>query len=134
MKNKMIVLILLATGLIFLLQPVLFATQEDEESPVLGLFSNKPRPPARFDHEKHEESLEEEGCGVCHHVLDEKSDKLIYEEGEETSCLECHINDNKDDLLTFRDANHASCTGCHRTLKKSGKISGPTTCGECHQK
>jgi hypothetical protein len=48
------------------------------------------RPPVSFSHEIHSDALEDSGCGICHHVQDDKTGQLVYEDGEELSCKECH--------------------------------------------
>ena len=98
------------------------------------MFSNHKRPVVKFDHSLHEDVTGETGCAKCHHVFDEKQNKLVYAEGEEAVCSECHFSEKEKDVLALREASHTSCTGCHRTLKKNKKPSGPTTCGECHKK
>lgn len=110
----------------FICLPALFA--DNEKEPV------KNRPAPVFDHTLHEEALDDPGCGACHHVLDEQTQKLVYSEGEESACSECHFEKAEDGLLALREANHASCTACHRKMIKSKLKSGPTTCGECHPK
>ena len=54
------------------------------------IFGKLRRPPVSFAHEKHAVTLESAGCGICHHVPDDRSGKLVYAEGEESSCKECH--------------------------------------------
>jgi len=99
------------------------------------VFGKLRRPPVEFSHDLHSESLESEGCMVCHHVPDEKSGRLVYVEGEEFSCKECHEQRQKDQSPALREAYHGNCTVCHRRLIKAGRTqSGPTTCGGCHVK
>jgi hypothetical protein len=92
------------------------------------------RPLPEFDHSLHEDALADDGCGVCHHVLDEQTKQLIYSEGEGGPCTECHLESEQADIPAIREANHGSCNACHRQLKKIKKPAGPTTCGECHKK
>lgn len=92
------------------------------------------RPAPEFDHTLHEEVLDDPGCGACHHVLDDTTNKLVYSEGEEGPCIECHLEKKQEDIPAIREANHGSCNTCHRDLKKQKKPAGPTTCGECHKK
>ena len=99
------------------------------------IFGKLRRPQVGFSHEIHAETLEEDGCGVCHHVQDDQSGKLVYLEGEELSCLECHIQQQDNHKPGLREAFHGSCTVCHRRLiKNNHPKSGPTTCGGCHKK
>jgi hypothetical protein len=99
------------------------------------IFGKLRRPQVSFSHEIHAETLEETGCGVCHHMQDEQSGKPVYREGEELSCLECHIRQQDNHKPGLREAFHGSCTACHRRLIKNNRPkSGPTTCGGCHKK
>lgn len=97
------------------------------------IFGSLRRPPVSFSHEIHAAAFEAEGCGVCHHVQDDQSGKLVYLEGEELSCLECHRRQNDNHKPGLREAFHGSCTACHRRRIENDKPrSGPTTCGGCH--
>lgn len=99
------------------------------------VFGSLRRPQVNFSHKIHEESLENGGCGKCHHTPDDATDKLIYIEGDELSCKECHDVAKVDGIPALREAYHGNCTGCHRQEIKSGNLeSGPTTCGGCHIK
>ena len=97
------------------------------------VFGKLRRAPAFFPHRLHEEALDSEGCGVCHHELEEQTGRLVWVEDEEVSCKECHGRVEKDAVRALREAYHASCTVCHRASRKgnAGK-GGPVTCGECH--
>jgi hypothetical protein len=99
------------------------------------IFGKLRRPPVYFAHDLHSDTLADKGCGVCHHVADQDTGRLIYREGEELTCKECHAAQNPAGQIALREAYHGSCTACHRTLiKKNNKKTGPTTCGECHKK
>jgi hypothetical protein len=99
------------------------------------IFGKLRRPQVSFSHEIHSETLEEEGCGICHHVDDDQTGKLVYVEGEELSCKECHDQRKENNKSALREAFHGSCTVCHRRLiKNSNPKAGPTTCGGCHIK
>ena len=99
------------------------------------VFGNLRRPEVAFAHEQHEESLEDDGCGACHHSPDDQTGKLAYIEGDERSCKECHDLKKVADIPALREAFHGNCTNCHRKQIKSGNPkSGPTTCGGCHKK
>ena len=99
------------------------------------VFGNLRRPQVTFSHENHVESLEDAGCGVCHHTPDDKTGQLITIEGDERSCKQCHGLQKERSTPALREAYHGNCTGCHRSQKRSGNLnSGPTTCGGCHRK
>ncbi len=101
----------------------------------MDIFGKLRRPQVSFSHEIHSETLEEEGCEICHHVADDQTGKLVYVEGEELSCKECHGRQKENNQSALREAFHGSCTACHRRLiKNSNPKSGPTTCGACHIK
>ena len=97
------------------------------------IFGELRRPSVTFSHDIHSEKLESEGCGICHHVPDDQSGKLVYAEGEELGCKECHVRLKDNQIPALREAYHGNCTACHRRLIKDGQAqSGPTTCGGCH--
>ena len=87
-----------------------------------------------FQHKKHEEKLKDQGCGICHHIGDDKQQKSIPTEDETVSCMDCHQVKKTGHIRALRQAYHGSCNKCHRKMKKEGKTTGPTTCGECHKK
>jgi len=135
MKHNILItgILLLCLAAIFLGNTSLLAEDNNPASAKRAFFSNQKRPVPSFDHDLHEESLGDTGCAMCHHVLDEDKDELVYSEGEETSCTECHFSESSEDVLALKEANHGSCTVCHRNLIKEKKKAGPTTCGECHK-
>ncbi len=99
------------------------------------IFGKLRRPQVDFSHEIHSETLEDEGCGICHHVQDDQTGKLVYVEGEEFVCMECHVQQKDNHISALREAFHGSCTVCHRRLiKDSNPKAGHTTCGGCHTK
>ena len=114
---------------------VAIAQEADYNLAYSEVFGKLRRPQVSFSHETHSETLEEEGCGTCHHVQDDQSDKLVYVEGEEQPCMECHIQQKDSHKPGLREAFHGNCTVCHRRLiKNDHPKSGPTTCGGCHIK
>lgn len=98
------------------------------------IFGELQRFPAKFSHDLHMDALSDQGCGVCHHVYDEKAGKLVYEEGEESGCNTCHGLKKVGRMPALREAFHGSCTACHRKMHKNNMTAGPVTCGECHPK
>jgi cytochrome c553 len=114
------------------------ASMAQEEEYILAhedVFGNLRRPQVDFPHENHAESLEDTGCGVCHHTPDDKTGQLVYIEGDERSCTECHGLQKEDNAPALREAFHGSCTNCHRDQIKSDNLkSGPTMCGDCHRR
>jgi len=99
------------------------------------VFGSLRRPEVSFSHEDHTVSLENSGCGVCHHTPDDKTGQLVYIEGDERPCKECHDFQKEDNAPALREAFHRNCTNCHRNQIKSDNLkSGPTTCGGCHKK
>ncbi len=111
------------------------AQEADYDLAHADIFGKLRRPQVSFAHDTHSDTLEEDGCGICHHVQDDQSVNLVYVEGEELGCKECHIQQKDDQIPALREAYHGSCTICHRRLiKNSTQKTGPTTCGGCHKK
>ena len=109
--------------------------QEDEYNLAYkDVFGKLRRPQVSFSHVIHAENLDEDGCGVCHHVLDNETGKLVYIEGEELLCKECHDVRKENKTIALREAFHGNCTACHRSMIKTSVKTGPTTCGGCHKK
>lgn len=98
------------------------------------VFVKRQKPAVHFPHALHEDALSAEGCGACHHIFDERTRQLVYSEGDEQECNSCHGLKKVATIPALREAYHKSCTGCHRLKKHTNEKSGPTTCGECHQK
>ena len=79
------------------------------------------RPPVKFDHDRHTEALESDGCGVCHETDDSRNLLFVFPKDRD---------ETKPRVLM--DSIHDGCVGCHTERTKEGKESGPVTCGECH--
>ena len=137
MRIKLSILALLI-GMVLLGAVGWQASMAQEEEYILAhedVFGKLRRPQVGFSHENHVESLEDKGCGVCHHAPDDKTGELVYIEGDERTCKECHDFKKQGGIPALREAYHENCTGCHRTQIRSGNLkSGPTTCGGCHRK
>jgi predicted CXXCH cytochrome family protein len=112
------------------------AAQEDSyDLAHTDIFGKLRRPPVYFAHDIHSDKLADKGCGVCHHVVEQGSSKLIYREGEELTCKECHTARKSAGKPALREAYHGSCTACHRELvQRNIAKTGPITCGGCHIK
>jgi len=135
MKIRTWTLLLGAIGAVFILAGLENPVASQEDSYEIGyqeIFGKLQRPPVTFPHDLHITSLDEEGCGVCHHAYDKSKGALVPAEGEETTCTECHGAKETGTTPALREAYHGSCTVCHRALIRQGKGAGPTTCGECH--
>jgi hypothetical protein len=79
------------------------------------------RPAVEFDHEKHTQALQRQGCTACH--LDAGGGKLSLKLGRTED------GDDRDALINIY---HERCIGCHTQRKQDKQTSGPFTCGECH--
>ncbi len=135
--KKILSFCLLAVGCLLLNMGTgtwVFAQEEDYILAHEDFFGRLQRPPVPFPHELHEDALEEEGCGVCHHVYSDEKQALVPADGEETGCMDCHQAKREAHTPNLREAYHGSCNVCHRTLKKEGQAGGPTTCRGCHPK
>jgi hypothetical protein len=73
-------------------------------------------------------------CEPCHHVYDEKAEKLVYIEGQENPCRDCHREVTSDNRSSFRLAAHESCLDCHLEVSSTRPDDrvGPVACRGCH--
>jgi hypothetical protein len=82
-------------------------------------------------HYRHSKALDKK-CGDCHHQFDEKTQKLVYVEGQESSCRYCHKKQLEDKRIPFSEAAHEACIACHRETLAKKKEAGPIDCAGCH--
>ncbi len=137
MNRTIWTLLLCAATSIFILTGLNNPVASQEDSYEIGyqeIFEKLQRAPVTFPHDLHMTTLDEQGCGLCHHVYDESKRVLVPADGEETTCTECHGADKKAAAPALREAYHGKCTVCHRSLIGKGEKAGPTTCGECHHR
>ncbi len=94
------------------------------------------RRPFGFDKSLHYRHIKaaNEKCEPCHHVYDEATEKLVYVEGEESSCRDCHREEKEENRSAFRVAAHEACIGCHRdpAVELQTDSRGPEQCAGCH--
>lgn len=106
------------------------AYSQDSAETVLNIEPYKPlsRPVARFDHDAHQDILED--CASCHHGknAEGKRDPDDYDPSE--SCDSCHKPAGKAEKGTtpLKRAYHKQCISCH-----VAENTGPTYCAGCHQ-
>ena len=90
------------------------------------VFGNPKRPPAVFEHDRHNELAAIEECSVCHHLYEDG--QLVEDESsEDQSCADCHEMQDNGRKPGLMKAFHTNCKSCHREQKK-----GPLMCGQCH--
>lgn len=105
----------------------LFAATAPDKVTIDGAKNKKPA--VEFPHKVHADLYK---CKQCHHTWDGK--------GTPAKCTSCHTLKGKDKApkayIAFhhKTAKERSCTACHKDLKKAGKKTGPTKCGDCHKK
>lgn len=112
----------------FLCWAVVSFSQEDMTHVDNHIFPNPQRPPAVFQHDRHNETAKIEDCGECHHVYKDGK-KVDNETSEDRRCSDCHGLKGKGTQPGLAKAFHLNCKGCH---ERSGK--GPIMCGQCHVK
>ena len=105
-----------------------------------GVFPSPSRPAVRFTHADHmsiEAStpagrrIQGVSCLTCHHVfvggknvLDPKD---IKEGDPRLACAACHTTQ-----AALQRSFHLECISCHDAAKRTGQVTGPRECGECH--
>jgi hypothetical protein len=135
MARRPIVLIcgffILGLGLLFLWGQRVEAQTELIILEHKGVFKEPQRPPVNFFHERHAEIYSD--CKACHHNYEYKNGvRENTWNGEPQDCSQCHKAEKVGKTPALREAFHQNCTGCHGRLTKTGMVSGPATCGECH--
>ncbi|UCG04812.1 MAG: cytochrome c3 family protein [Desulfobacterales bacterium] len=117
--------------LLFVIVSVLFFvsaySQEDMRLVNTDAFDSPQRPPAVFNHDKHNETAQIEECYECHHVYDEEGKRVEDESSEDQLCSDCHELETSGRKLALMKAFHTNCKGCHKE-----KGNGPVMCGQCH--
>jgi len=91
-------------------------------------------PPISYDfeniHTRHMDALEG-NCAACHHSYDKNLKKLVYLQGEETSCDDCHERIQRGSIPSLSVAFRVFCTRCHKERTIKGKAAGPVKWNEC---
>ena len=87
----------------------------------LKSFGHLERPAVYFYHDKHTEALAKDNkdCSACH-LKDKEGQSLKFKRLEDK------------DKNTAMAVYHDNCIACHKETSQAGKVSGPTTCGQCH--
>jgi len=87
-----------------------------------------------FDYSLHYRHVRaaDDKCQACHHVYDEKSEELVYREGEENACGDCHGDCADGETPSLRDAAHMDCIACHLQRAREDVKGGPFLCTGCH--
>lgn len=87
------------------------------------IFGELERTQVIFNHKKHEEALQQEGCEACHPVNEEG--KLMFSFPKEVA---------DKDKETVMNAYHDECIECHKKSAREKEETGPVTCNDCHNK
>lgn len=135
MRQKMTICILLAAASGLLLLPLAAckpdtAAGKEAGRPDLILIDGLARfgplesTPVPFLHDMHMEIVQKDNrdCTACHLETAKGVLSQTYMRLEDT------------DRQTVMDVYHENCLACHKETARSGKPSGPVTCGECHVK
>lgn len=135
MRQKMIVCFALAAAVGLLVLPLAACKPETAAGKeggrpdlilIDGLASFGPleSTPVPFLHDLHAEIVQKEGrdCTACHL---EKAEGILSQK---------YMRLEDTDRKTVMDVYHDNCLACHKETARSGKPSGPVTCGECHVK
>jgi hypothetical protein len=79
-------------------------------------------------------------CEACHHALDEKTNKLVYNKDSANSCRACHKGQDEKNVRSLKNVVHAACISCHMKAHEAAqkdkdspqKKWGPYDCKGCH--
>jgi hypothetical protein len=95
-----------------------------------GVFPSPSRPAVRFTHADHM-SIEGVSCLTCHHVFVNAKNVLdpkdIKEGDSRLRCAACHATQ-----ASLERSFHLQCISCHDAAKRTGQVTGPRECGQCH--
>lgn len=85
-------------------------------------------------HARHVEAFkdEQDSCKRCHHIWDEKLQKIVYVKGQEDACSDCHMERKEGRVSSLKNASHVQCVSCHLQRRAAGKQAGPEACVGCH--
>jgi hypothetical protein len=84
-------------------------------------FGELERPPVEFDHARHVDALEREGCEACH--IKNAKGGLVHS---------LYSEDTSGDRDAIKNVYHDKCLGCHKERKSAGRKTGPQVCADCH--
>jgi hypothetical protein len=87
-----------------------------------------------FDYDLHflHVRSEKDQCQACHHQLDSKTGKLVYQKGQELACRRCHGATDQGKRISLQHAAHQNCVSCHLRRQEQGGKAGPLRCAGCH--
>ena len=105
-----------------------------------GIFSSPSRPAVRFTHADHASiaastpagrRIQGVSCLTCHHVFVNGKNVLdpkdIKDGDSRLRCAACHTTP-----AALERSFHLQCISCHDAAKRTGQVTGPRECGECH--
>jgi len=127
MKRPVIIFVSILLGIALAMATAY--SQEDMQYVDNAEFDNPQRTPAVFFHDTHNEAAGLEDCSECHHLYDDKGQKLEGESSEDQVCSECHGEKDEGSKPHLMKAYHLNCKGCHLEKQK-----GPILCAQCHAK
>ena len=100
--------VILAVFAVCYLFPAAAPAQEDMTVVDNLVFGNPKRPPAVFEHDRHNELAAIEECSVCHHLYEDG--QLVEDESsEDQSCADCHEMQDVGRIPGLMKAFHTSC-------------------------
>ncbi|QTA79139.1 putative cytochrome c, class III family protein [Desulfonema limicola] len=115
MKKNSVILSLLCC---FIMAAVVFAAEQNKGAEGIVIKGGS-QGDITFPHQQHQVSLKDD-CKVCHDLFP-----------QEPGSIEKYKAEKK---LKKKQVMNTSCLKCHRENKKQGVKTGPTSCGQCHNK
>ncbi len=108
--------LLLTIGLI-LMAAFAIAEQQQDRGPEQMILEGGAPGDVPFPHRLHQKSANDR-CEVCHDLFPQKR-----------GSIQQMIADGK---LRSKEIMNKHCVKCHREMKREGKVTGPTSCTQCH--
>jgi len=131
-KGRLPLLVVVFTGLVFLLFGMLTAAEVADEIVIENEgYKRDMKGPVKLSHKKHSTDYGA-ACTDCHHEYE--GGKNVWEEGQPVKkCIECHDPQKTEgDVKKLMTAYHDNCKDCH---KEHPDTNAPyKKCNDCHEK
>ena len=134
-KKKSVLILLIITGLIFLIMGVLAAADVPDDVTIENKgYKKDKKGSVHLSHKKHSVDYKVT-CMDCHHEY--ADGKNTWKEGDPVKkCVDCHDpNKSVGEAKKLQLAYHSNCKDCHKAATVAGSKNAPyKKCNDCHAK